>query len=185
MNRDEIARLTQEYGGNWGTNHAKRLLHLVSIIGEGMEYDEEAVWLAAYLHDWGGYQPWVEPGVEHDAKSVEVVGDFLARNGFAADLSALVLECIRYHHGGSPDRSIESKLLTDADALDLLGVVGTLRVFSMVPRNLRGAYEATKKWRQRETAAISFDKTRELAAKRIEETDQLLQQLEEETFGLF
>jgi uncharacterized protein len=185
MNRDEIVRLTQEYGGDWGVNHSKRLLHLVSILGEGMDYNEEAVWLAAHLHDWGGYQPWVQQGVEHDVRSTEVAREFLSQNGFDEELSALVLECISCHHGGSPDRSIESILLTDADALDLLGVVGTFRACCMVPRNLKGAYEAVKMWRDRETAAITLEKTKELAEKRVEETNQLLETFVEESFGIF
>ena len=51
IDRNEIARLTEEYGGQWGINHTRRLLELISIIGEGMEYNGEAVWMAAHLHD--------------------------------------------------------------------------------------------------------------------------------------
>ncbi len=35
INKDEIARLTEEYGGQWGINHTRRLLRLISMIGEG------------------------------------------------------------------------------------------------------------------------------------------------------
>ena len=183
--RQEIEKLTLEYGGEWGINHSKRLLHLVSILGEGMDYNEEAVWLAAYLHDWGGYTPWMTQGVEHEVRSVEVAREFLEKNRYPEELSELVLECIGCHHGGPADRSIESILLTDADALDLLGVVGVMRICCMVPRNLGGAYAAVKKWRERETAAICLEKTRQIAAKRIEETDEMLRAFEEETFGMF
>lgn len=43
MDRDEIIRLTQEYGGDWGVNHTKRLLRFIDMIGAGMEYDEDIV----------------------------------------------------------------------------------------------------------------------------------------------
>ena len=185
MDREEITRLTLEYGGDWAINHSLRLLHLISMIGEGMDYNEEAIWLAAYLHDWGGYQKWLQPGIEHYDRSVEVARDFLAERGCPEDLKNLVLEIIQYHHGGSPDRSIESKLFTDADMLDLLGVVGVLRIFSMVPRNLKGAVAAVKKYRDLYIAGVSFPKTRELAEKRLQETEDLLAKLEEETFGLY
>ena len=33
INRDELARLTEEYGGAWGINHTRRLLSLIDIIG--------------------------------------------------------------------------------------------------------------------------------------------------------
>ena len=50
IDNDEIARLTEEYGGAWGINHTRRLLKLISIIGEGLGYDEHTAWLAAHLH---------------------------------------------------------------------------------------------------------------------------------------
>jgi uncharacterized protein len=185
MDHEEITKLTLEYGGDWAINHSLRLLHLVSIIGEGMDYNEEAIWLAAYLHDWGGYTKWLQPGIEHYDRSVEVARDFLTEHGCPEDLKALVLEIIQYHHGGSSDRSIESKLFTDADMLDLQGVVGVLRIFSMVPRNLKGAIVAVKKYRDLCVTGASFPKTREIAQGRLQETEELLAKFEEETFGLY
>jgi len=57
INRDEIVRETEEYGKQWGINHTRRLLHIIEIIGEGLEYNQDAVWLAAHLHDWGDMLP--------------------------------------------------------------------------------------------------------------------------------
>jgi hypothetical protein len=31
LDKDEIARLTEQYGGEWGINHTRRLLHLVEL----------------------------------------------------------------------------------------------------------------------------------------------------------
>lgn len=185
MTHDDIILLTLEYGSEWGINHSKRLIRLVSIIAEDKAYNEEAIWLAAYLHDWGGYQKWIVPGVEHYTRSREVAEEFLTTHSYPNDLKLLVLECIEYHHGGDPNRSFESRLFTDADALDLLGVVGTLRCFAMSPRSLKGGYVIAQKFRDMSIAAITLDKTKELAAIRIEETDQLLEKFEEETFGIF
>ena len=42
--RDELAQLTEEYGGPWGINHTRRLLELISIIGEGQQYNADALW---------------------------------------------------------------------------------------------------------------------------------------------
>lgn len=140
--RDEIAALTQEYGGEWGIYHARCLLHLVTLIDGGEDYDSEAVWLAAHLHDWGGYQQWAEPGVDHAARSAKVAADFLRSRGCPEARLALVLEAIRTHHAGGPGRSLEAMLLSDADALDLLGAIGVLRAFSMSARDLRSAYSS-------------------------------------------
>ena len=43
IDHDELARLTEEYGGHWGINHTRRLLQLISIIGEGRSYDADAL----------------------------------------------------------------------------------------------------------------------------------------------
>lgn len=185
MDRDEIVRLTREYGGDWGIKHAERLLRLVELLADGQAYDREVVWLAAYLHDWGGYQPWLTPGVEHYDRSVEVVREFLAERGCEPELMGPVLECIQFHHGGKPTRSIESRLFTDADALDLLGVAGFARCFSMAHRNLQSGLGLVKKYRDLSLAAILSDKGRELAASRVEKTDDLIRQFEEELFGIY
>ena len=185
LDREEIARLTEEYGGQWGINHTRRLLRLIGIIAEGRQYNGEAVWIAAHLHDWGGYAAWKVDGVEHDVRSRQVAEEFLRSRSCPQELADLILECIEFHHGGDPNRSVESILLADADALDLLGVVGVLRTCCMVPRDLRGAYDAVARWRERETAAICLESTRKLAAKRVEEMDELMRVFEEETFGMF
>jgi alpha-glucosidase (family GH31 glycosyl hydrolase) len=36
IDRDEIIRLTEEYGGQWGINHTRRLLHLISMLMVGI-----------------------------------------------------------------------------------------------------------------------------------------------------
>jgi hypothetical protein len=44
IDREEITRLTEEYCGVWGLNHARRLLQLIAVIGEGLRYDADALW---------------------------------------------------------------------------------------------------------------------------------------------
>lgn len=144
MNKEEIVHLTETYGGQWGINHTRRLLRLIATIGEGYRFDHEVVWLAAHLHDWGGYATWAQEGVDHAVRSKQVAADFLAENGYSESLIVPVLECIETHHSGDPNRRLEALLLSDADALDFLGVVGMLRDFSKKPSDLRKAYETVK-----------------------------------------
>lgn len=54
----------------------------------------------------------------------------------------------------------------------------------MVPRNLQGGLAVVRKYRDGSTNAITLPETRELAAKRIKETDELVKKFDEETFGL-
>lgn len=185
IDRDEIARLTEEYGGQWGINHTRRLLHLISLIGEGQQYNGDAAWLAAHLHDWGGYQPWAERGVDHALRSRHVAEAFLTERDCPEDLKALVLECIEHHHHGNPNRSLEAILLSDADALDFLGVVGVLRDFSKNPRDLRKGYETTKKRRETLPAMLCLEKSRELATQRIQQMDEMLVRFEADSWGYF
>lgn len=181
----DLAALTEQYGGMWGVCHAQRIMHMVEILAEGASYDKETITLAAYLHDWGGYAQWMVQGVEHQVRSREVAESFLREQGCDTALAARVLECIEYHHGGPEQRSFESRLFTDADALDLLGVVGVCRIFAMSPRDIRAGYARVKYWRDLSMKAITLEPSKKIAQQRLDETQQLLKSFEEETFGLF
>ena len=185
IDKEEIARLTEEYGGTWGINHTRRLLHLIDHIGEGLEYDGEVLWLAAHLHDWGAYKPWVQPDVDHVQRSLEVVEPFLTEQGYPGDFKSKVLECIREHHSSRSDMSLEAVLLRDADVLDFLGVVGILRDFSKNPKELRKGYETTKKRRERLPKTLYLEKSKELAETRIRQMDKFLAIFEMDSFGCF
>jgi uncharacterized protein len=185
IDRDEIVRLTEDYGGPWGINHTRRLLQLIALIGAGESYNADAVWVAAHLHDWGAYQPWAQAGVDHAVRSTQVAETFLAERHMPRDEARLVLECIEFHHANNAARSIEARLLSDADALDFLGVVGVLRDFSKEPKNLRKAYEVTRRRREKLPALLCFDKSREMAARRIADMDDIFARLEADSFGCF
>jgi len=186
IDREEIELLTEEYGGQWGINHTRRLLQLISIISEGQPYNFDAVWLAAHLHDWGAYSKWAKKDVDHALRSSQIAEAFLTERECPENLKELVIECIELHHtGDSPNRSIESILLFDADALDFLGVVGVLRDFSKNPKDMRKAYETTKKRREKLPGLIYLDKSKEIAAERIRQMDKLLARFEQDTWGYF
>ena len=185
LDRDEIARLTAAYGGEWGINHTRRLLELVDRLGAGRDYDREVVWLAAHLHDWGGYAPWAQPDVDHAARSTEVAAEFLRERACPQATLELVVECIRTHHSGDPDRPIEAMLLSDADGLDFLGAVGVMRDVSKNPRDLRKAYDTVKKRRASVPSRLCLDESKELAEARLAQMDEVLAAFEESSFGLF
>jgi uncharacterized protein len=185
INRDEVTRLTEEYGGVWGINHTRRLLQLIAVIGEGLRYDADAIWLAAHLHDWGAYPPWAQKGVDHALRSRQVAETFLTERGCAPETKALILECIALHHTGGSDRSLEATLMRDADCLDFLGTVGVLRDFSKNPRDMRKAYEQVKKRHETVPGLLSLDTAKTMAAERVREMDQLMKDFEAESFGCF
>lgn len=185
IDRDEISRLTEEYGGQWGLNHTRRLLHLIALIGEGQAYDADALWVAAYLHDWGGYAPWLQQGVDHAARSRQVAETFLTERRYPDGFKKLILECIAFHHTGGSNGSTEALLLRDADALDFLGAIGVLRDFSKNSRDLRSAYEAATRRRESLASIFYFERAKTLAAERIRQMEALLAAFEQESFGCF
>jgi len=185
IDRAEIARLTEEYGGAWGLNHTRRLLKLVAEIAQGLTYNSGAVWIAGHLHDWGAYAPWAQKGVDHVVRSGQVAEEFLTERACPQDLKALVLECIALHHTAGSDRSLEATLLRDADALDFLGVVGVLRDFSKNPRDMRAAYEQIKKRREKVPGILHLDRAKAMGAERVMQMDDLVKEFEAESFGFF
>jgi uncharacterized protein len=197
MNRNEIVRLSREYGGAWIVNHAERLLKLIEMIGEGLEYDRDAIWIAAYLHDWGACPKWTREGVSHSRRSREVAEAYLKKSRCPAKRIAIVLEAIEFHHGGFAGRRTETVLLGDADALDSLGVLGVLKEFAMIPAEMAGdyclpgefgmreAYERVSVRRENLPRLLQFEKSRELAAARLADMDRLFALLERDTFGKF
>ncbi|MCL4402492.1 MAG: HD domain-containing protein [Acidobacteria bacterium] len=195
MDRGEIVRLTSRYGGVWLVSHAERLLKLIALIGEGLAYDTEAMWIAAYLHDWGASPKWARQGVSHCLRSQELASAYLRRARCPAETTGRVLEAIRFHHGGADGRSSEAVLLSDADALDSLGVLGVLKEFAMIPAAPKGDYclptaygmreacELNKIRRENNTRMLKLERSRQLAARRLTEMDRLYAVLEEESFG--
>ncbi len=135
----DIARLTAEYGEGWGYAHACRVLQLIEQIGAEVEYDRAAVAFAAYLHDWGAYPIYRQPGVDHALRSKQIAQEEILRQTELAPASvALVLEAIEMHDYRTPAsvQSNEALLLREADWLDMLGVIGILRAFASGPNDL-------------------------------------------------
>jgi len=185
IDKNEVARLTTQYGGEWAIAHSRRILSIVEQIGEGLSYDKDAVWLAAHLHDWGAYEPWSQAGVDHAERSSQVADFFLCDYDISDSLRKTVLDSINYHHTGGCEFCTETILLRDADALDFLGVVGTMRDFSKNPRDLKKAYKSVRTRRDKLPGLLHLDKAKELAKERVQRMDVLLAMFEEETFGYF
>ena len=185
IDRDELIRLTEEYGGPWGINHTRRLLQLIAIIGEGQAYNANALWVAAHLHDWGGYGPWAQPGVDHALRSRQVAEPFLAERNYTSDEAKVILDCIEFHHANNAAHCLEVQLLSDADALDFLGVVGVLRDFSKNAKDLRQAYDISRKRRAKLPGMLCLAKSKELATQRLADMDELFARFEADSFGCF
>jgi len=142
--RDEIAAfIRREAQPVDKFGHQPRLYALTQLIGEGMEYDDDVVYAAAWLHDLGvfaGHRP-----DDHEklaawdcvAYALDKVPGILAAVGFPSHKTGAAIEAIRTHQPSSQPESLEGVILRDADILEQLGAIGILRAVSKVGRDTR------------------------------------------------
>jgi HD superfamily phosphodiesterase len=187
--------LTEEHGGEYAVAHARRLVRLVEIIADGSQYDAEAIWLAAHMHDWGTFPKWSRGDVNHSERSREVAEEQLRKLKCPAAVMERALEAIEYHHGGADERCVEAVLLRDADALDGLGAMGVLREFASIPAEaagsytvpagwgMRGAYERALMRMENNPRMLRLPKSKELGREKAREMQSILSSLERESFG--
>ena len=124
-------------------SHQPRLYALTVLIGAGLEYDDDVVFAAAWLHDVGvfsGHRP-EDPAVLADwdnvAYAVALAPSVLRDAGFPEEKTGAVVEAIRTHQPSGNPVSIEGLILRDADILEQLGAVGVLRTVCKIGRDTR------------------------------------------------
>lgn len=166
-----------------GYEHSYRIYQLARKIGEGMEYDDEVLHAACFLHD-------IEMSSGHPISSAEKARAILGETGFGPGKIATVYEAILYHMPGEegevPDEepSIEGKLLHDANLLETLGAIGLIRLsigsfFWHHLKTMGEVNELLKRWRGY-AETFFFPKARRLAKRRIEFLDKAISRFEEE-----
>src|SRR5271154_1604444 len=123
--------------------HQPRLYELTRLVGEGLSYDDDVVYAAAWLHDLGvfiGHRP--EDPVELAAwdnvsYAMKQAPAILLRSGFPTTKVAQVVEAIRTHQPHLSPAALEGTILRDADILEQLGAIGILRVVAKIGRDTR------------------------------------------------
>lgn len=123
--------------------HQPRIYALSTKIGRGMEYDDDILFAAAWMHDLGvfsGHRP-QDPeqlsGWDHVPYTIRRSRELLAGWGFPAEKLDGVAEAIRYHQAKDDPKTMEGTLLRDADILEQLGAIGILRAVAKVGRDTR------------------------------------------------
>ena len=123
--------------------HQPRLYALAIRIGEGMEYDDDVVFAAAWMHDLGvflGHRPSNPAELaswDHVPYTIARIRELLPAWGFPAEKLDAVAEAIRTHQPNDQPRGTEAILLRDADILEQLGAVGIVRALVKVGRDTR------------------------------------------------
>jgi len=182
------ARPVEKYG------HQPRLYALTQKIGEGLQYDDDVVFAAAWLHDLGvfvGHRP--EDPVElakwnHVHYTCERTPWILEEAQFPAEKIPAVLVAIREHQPHDEPTSTEATILRDADILEQLGAIGILRTVCKVGRDTRftiftDAVKSLRKSLDTLPDKIRLDRTKRLAEPRIAALRDFLTAVESESAG--
>ena len=107
-------------------DHLLRVWNKAKILCEKLNGDLELMVSAVLLHDLGRHQ-----GLEiHGEKSAELAKPILEKHNFPKEKISKVLEAISQHDYNFPAEKrtlLESKILYDADKLDVFGVIGVYR----------------------------------------------------------
>jgi uncharacterized protein len=118
--------------GSHGWDHTERVYELCLRIGGKEKADLNILRLAAVLHDIGRKLEDQSNGkVCHSRKGARLAERILKRYSFDKGHIARIGHCIRTHRfrGKNVPRSLEAKVLFDADKLDSIGAVGIGRAF--------------------------------------------------------
>jgi uncharacterized protein len=125
--------------------HQPRLYALARRLGQGMEYDDDILFAAAWMHDLGvflGHRPGNPEELEswdHVPYTVARTSELLRAWGFPAAKLDAVAETIRTHQPQDEPVRIEAVLLRDGDILEQLGAMGALRTMVKIGRDTRYA----------------------------------------------
>ncbi len=133
----EEARPPHKYG------HQVRLYELAVLIGADLQYDDDVVFAAIWLHDLGvfeGNRPSDLAALErwdHVEYAVARCTALLAETDFPAQKIAHVCAVIREHQPKDRPTSLEATMVRDADILEQLGAVAVLRTAAKLGSDTR------------------------------------------------
>jgi uncharacterized protein len=174
--------------------HMPRLYALAARLGEGIQFDDDILYAAAWMHDLGvflGHRP-KNPeelaGWDHVPYAIACSRELLAGWGFPLEKLDGVAEAIRTHQPQDEPAAIEATLLRDADILEQLGAIGALRALVKVGRDTRyptysSVLPVLKRAVDRLPGLLRLDRARELAKPRVEVLRRLLAAIESEADG--
>lgn len=130
--RDEAASFFHGARGSHDWDHTERVLRLALRIGRKEKADLGVVELAALLHDIGRGEEDLSNGrVCHSRSGAALAQKILKRHVLDTAIVRAVVHCVLTHRyrGRAKPRTLEARVLFDADKLDSIGAVGVGRAF--------------------------------------------------------
>ena len=133
---EKIRRLADPYhdgmGGCHGPDHTERVHKTALHLGRLMDARLDVLSAAALLHDIGRMYETREQGkICHAEKGAVLAREILEKLSFAPSTIDEIAHCIETHRyrGDNIPKTLEAKILYDADKLDSIGAVGIGRAF--------------------------------------------------------
>lgn len=171
--------------------HQPRLYALACRIGDGMDFDDDVLFAAAWMHDLGvflGHRPRSPEQLtrwNHVPYTITKTRELLAGWGFPCAKLEAVAEAIRTHQPHDEPQHIEGLLLRDADILEQLGAIGALRAIVKVGRDTRyptfsSVLPVLRKAAGELPARLHFNSARLLAEPRVSVISRLIAAIEDE-----
>lgn len=130
--RQVSEKFCREEGGSHGPDHSERVFQTAMAIGEAMAARVDILAAAALLHDIGRNKERTSRGkICHADKGAAMARPLLEQLGYCKDDIDAICHCIRAHRfrGKIQPKSLEAKILFDADKLDSIGAIGIGRAF--------------------------------------------------------
>ena len=127
-------------------NHVMRVFNIALKIAKGEKpLNMEILEAAVLLHDIGGYKEISDPSgkTDHAVESAKMAEPILKELNFNDKQIKHIQDCIISHRYRTDNRpkTIEAKILFDADKLETTGAIGIARSFCWVGKNNAQIYE--------------------------------------------
>ena len=125
--------------------HVERVKRWAIYIAMKEGADVEVVSKAAELHDIARDRP------NHAIEGAKIARRILEEQGYDEDFIAKVVHCIEAHSfsSGIEPKTLEAKVLSDADKLDAMGAIGIARAFMFGGEKGRSIEETLKHFEEK------------------------------------
>ena len=168
--------------GCHGWDHTQRVRELVLKIGLEEKADLEILEIAALLHDIARKKE--KNGLCHAEEGARIAGEILKDHPKKEG----IVHCIESHRfsRGKQPKTLEAKILQDADKLDSMGAVGIARCFMYQSEHKGNIHTAKEHFQEKllKLGSLMHTKTgKKLASERHEFLEEFLDRLEKEEKG--
>ncbi|MBT3322950.1 MAG: HD domain-containing protein [Anaerolineae bacterium] len=113
-------------------DHVMRVYRMAERLAKAEGADLDIIRAAALLHDSRGSAPGTGSArMEHHQTSAKFAGEVLSEKGWPQEKIKAVQHCILAHRFRNPaekPKTLEAKIIFDADKLDAIGAIGVARV---------------------------------------------------------